>query len=83
MDTIFTDTTIGVSELRQSPSRALQQIAESNGAIAILNHNKPAGYLVSPALMAAMLDDVSERIAIERARIRLGELAQARKISID
>jgi len=83
MDAIFAEHTIGVTELRESPSRVLKQAEESDEAVAILNHNKPAGYIVSPRMMAAMLDAISDRVAVDRAKSRLSSLNTARKISLD
>jgi antitoxin StbD len=83
MDAIFAQRTIGVTELREFPSRVLKQAEESNEAVAILNHNKPAGYIISPQMMQAMLDAISDRVAEDRAKSRLPSLNQARKISLD
>ena len=51
--------------------------------MAILNHNKPAGYIVSPKMMAAMLDSIADRIAENRAKSRLPTLGKARKVKLD
>ena len=83
MDAIFAEHTIGVTELRESPSRILKQAEESDEAVAILNHNKPAGYIVSPRMMAAMLDAIADRLAEDRARPRLATLGLARRIGLD
>lgn len=83
MDAIFAEHTIGVTELRESPSRVLKQASDSGEAIAILNHNKPAGYIVSPRMMEALLDSIADRVAEDRAGARLASLSLARKISLD
>lgn len=83
MDAIFAEHTIGVTELRTSPSRVLKQAEESDEAVAILNHNKPAGYIVSPRMMAAMLDAIADRVAEDRAKSRVASLSLARRISLD
>lgn len=83
MDTIFAEHTIGVTELRESPSRALKQASDSDEAVAILNHNKPAGYIVSPRMMEALLDSIADRVAEDRAKSRLASLRVARKISVN
>jgi antitoxin StbD len=83
MDAIFAELTIGVTELRESPSRVLKQASDSDEAVAILNHNKPAGYIVSPRMMEALLDSIADRVAEDRAKPRLASLSLARKISIN
>lgn len=83
MDAIFAEHTIGVTELRESPSRVLKQAEESDEAVAILNHNKPAGYIVSPRMMQAMLDAIADRVAEDRAKSRFPTRNLARRISPD
>lgn len=83
MDAIFAEHTIGVTELRESPSRVLKQAEETDEAVAILNHNRPAGYIVSPRMMHAMLDAIADRVAGDRAASRLSTLSLARRIDID
>lgn len=83
MDAIFAEHTIGVTELRESPSRILRQAEETDEAVAILNHNRPAGYIVSPRMMAAMLDAIADRVAEDRAKSRLSSLSLAHKITLD
>ncbi len=83
MNTIHAGITIGVTELRESPTRILKRAADEDQAVAILNHNKPAGYIISPKMMEAMLDSIADRIAENRAKERLATLSKARKIKID
>lgn len=83
MDAIHAGITIGVTELRESPTRILKRAEDEDQAVAILNHNKPAGYIVSPKMMGAMLDSIADRIAENRAKSRLATLGKARKIKLD
>lgn len=83
MHAIHTSITVGVTELRESPTRVLQRAADENQTVAILNHNQPAGYIVSPRMMEAMLDSIAERIAENRATTRLSTLHKARRITLD
>ncbi|MDX8399999.1 MAG: type II toxin-antitoxin system prevent-host-death family antitoxin [Gallionellaceae bacterium] len=83
MNVIHAGITIGVTELRESPTRILKRAAEEDQAVAILNHNKPAAYIISPKMMEAMLDSIADRIAENRAKTRLPTLNQARKIKLD
>jgi len=83
MNIIHAGITIGVTELRESPTRILKRAEDEDQAVAILNHNKPAGYIISPKMMEAMLDSIADRIAENRAKERLATLNKARKIKID
>ena len=83
MNAIHAGITIGVTELRESPTRILKRAEDEDQAVAILNHNKPAGYIISPKMMEAMLDSIADRIAENRAKTRLTTLGRARKIKLD
>jgi antitoxin StbD len=83
MNAIHAGITIGVTELRESPTRILKRAQDEDQAVAILNHNKPAGYIISPKMMEAMLDSIADRIAENRAKTRLPTLSKARKVKLD
>ncbi|MEQ1837163.1 MAG: type II toxin-antitoxin system prevent-host-death family antitoxin [Candidatus Nitrotoga sp.] len=83
MDAIHAGITIGVTELRESPTRILKRAEDEDQAVAILNHNKPAGYIVSPKMMEVMLDSIADRISEDRAKSRISTLSKARKIKLD
>ncbi len=83
MNDIHAGITIGVTELRESPTRILKRAEEEDQAVAILNHNKPAGYIVSPKMMEAMLDSIADRIAENRAKTRLATINKARRVKLD
>ena len=82
MDTIHAEITIGVTELRASPARILKRAEDEDQAVAILNHNKLVGYLISPRMMEAMLDSIADHIAENRAKSRLPTLNKARKVRL-
>ena len=82
LNAIHAGITIGVTELRESPTRILKRAEEEDQAVAILNHNKPAGYIISPKMMEAMLDSIADRIAENRAKARLSSLNKARKVKL-
>lgn len=83
MNDIHAEITIGVTELRESPTRILKRAEDEDQTVAILNHNKPAGYIVSPRMMKAMLDSIADNIAVNRAKTRLKTLGKARKVKLD
>ena len=81
MDTLLTFRSIGISDLREAPARAFEQAGDE--AVVVLNHNRPAGYIVSQALMARILDQLADRAVADKARERLASLDNARKITLD
>ena len=81
MDNVLTTRSIGISELRESPAKAFQQAGDE--AVVVLNHNKPAGYILSPRLMAAFLDAIADRAVTIKAAARVCGLTKARRISVD
>lgn len=83
MNIINAEISIGVTELRESPTRILKIASTEDQAVAILNHNKPAGYIVSPKMMQAMLDAIADRVAENRAKTRISTLDLARKVKLD
>ncbi|MBC7610423.1 MAG: hypothetical protein H7228_12780 [Polaromonas sp.] len=80
MDTILSLHGIGISDLREAPARAFEQAGDE--AVVVLNHNRPAGYIVSTALMARIMDQLADRVITEKAGSRMTTLGAARKINL-
>ena len=81
MDTLFSLHSIGISDLREAPARAFEQAGDE--AVVVLNHNRPAGYIVSSALMARIMDQLADQVITEKASIRMATLGKARKITLN
>jgi antitoxin StbD len=81
MRQILADCSASISELKKNPTALLNEADGS--AIAILNHNKPAAYLV-PAetyeLLMDMLDDYELAKLVESRRV---DLSAAVEVDID
>ena len=56
--TIFAKNTVSMTDLRRNPSEVIE-VANSS-PVAILNHNKPAAYLISAAAYEEMLDQLED-----------------------
>lgn len=82
MDIIHAAVSIGITELRVSPTRILKRAQDENQPVVILSRNKPAGYIISPKLMAAMLDSIADRVVENRAKERISTLTDARKVTM-
>ena len=83
MDAVHASITAGVTELRESPGKVLQRARDEGQPVAILNHNRLAGYVVSPEMMDALLDTIADRIVIDRAAERLGAVKKAGRVIFD
>ena len=83
MKTIYATASVGIAELRDSITHVLKHAEELDEAVAILNRNKPAGYIISTRMMESMLDAVAGHIAKDRTRTRLESLDQARKVTLN
>ena len=81
MDHLLAFNSIGISDLREAPARAFEQAGD--GAVVVLNHNRTAGYIVSPSLMARIMDQLADRVVSEKARSRLATLGKSRKVTLD
>ena len=81
MDALYSTRSIGISDFREAPARAFEQAGDH--AVVVLNHNRPAGYIVSNQLMARILDQLADQAVSTKAQLRLATLATARKISIE
>jgi antitoxin StbD len=79
VDALLAKTSIGISELREAPARVFEQAGDE--ALVVLNHNKPAGYIVSTVWMGRVLDALADRVVADKAIKRLGTLKSARLLN--
>ena len=79
MDTLRYKTTVDISELRRATARVFEQAGDE--ALVVLNHNKPAGYIVSTVWMGRVLDALADRVVVDKAIERLGTLKSARVLN--
>ncbi len=81
MDKLLSTRSIGISDLREAPARVFEQAGDE--VVVVLNHNQPAGYILSKRLMARLLDQLADRVVADTASTRLATRGSARKISLD
>lgn len=70
MEQLFANRSISVTELKRSPTSAIEQAGTE--AVAVLNHNRPAAYLVPAATYQNMLaqlqvQKLQRAVAVSRA----------------
>lgn len=54
METLFAETSIGITDLKKNPSAVIRDAGQS--AVVVLHHNKPSAYLVPAKTYEAMMD---------------------------
>lgn len=81
MDTIYADYSISMSEFKRNPAQVLRTAGEK--PVAVLNHNRPAFYMITPKLYEAMLEELVDRDLVELVRSRLADEEDAIEVDID
>lgn len=81
MDTIYADKAISMSEFKKNPAQVLRTAGEK--PVAVLNHNRPAFYMVTPKLFEALVEELADRDLVDLARQRLASKATAIEVDID
>lgn len=81
MDAIYADFSVSMSEFKKNPAQVLRAAGEK--PVAVLNHNRPAFYMVTPKLFEALVDELADRDLVELARQRLERKAEAIEVDLD
>jgi antitoxin StbD len=81
MESILADYSISMSEFKKNPAQVLRTAGEK--PVAILSHNRPAFYMVSPALFEALVEELADRDLVAIARQRLARKDTAITVDID
>jgi antitoxin StbD len=64
MELLYTNASVSISELKKNPTAVIEQA--DGFPVAVLNHNKPAAYLVPVAAFEAMMEKLDD---IELAKL--------------
>lgn len=81
IDTIYADLSVSMSEFKKNPAQVLRTAGEK--PVAILNHNRPAFYMVTPKIFETLVEALADRELTELVRHRLAQKAQAVEVDID
>lgn len=81
MEAIFADFSVSMSEFKKNPAQVLRTAGEQ--PVAVLNHNRPAFYMVTPKLFEALVEELADRELVTIARQRLMRKATAIEVDID
>jgi len=71
MEAIYANTSVSVTELKRNPSAVID--AAEGAPVAILNHNKPAAYLIPAKAFEALMDRLEDIELAEIVRERRGQ----------
>lgn len=77
--TIYADSTINITELRRNPSLIIEEA--DNRPVAILNHNRPAAYLVPAETFENIMEALDDAELRDIVRKRIG--GKIVKVSLD
>jgi len=72
---------VAISELREAPQQAID--AAGSEAVAVLNHNEPVAYVVSPKMMHELLDLAADKLESKRAVSRMATMGKSKRINLD
>ena len=81
MDAIYADLSISMSSFKKNPAEVLRNAGEK--PVAVLNHNRPAFYMVTPRLFEAMIEEMADRDLVALVRQRLTRKDTAVEVDID
>ncbi len=81
MRQILADLSVSISELKKNPSALLAQA--SGSPIAVLNHNKPAAYLIPAETYEALIDMIEDYELSKLVEERRADKDQAIAVSLD
>ena len=71
MNTIYAELSVSMTEFKKNPASVVRSATAE--PVAVLSHNKPAFYMLSPELFAAMLEEIEDRHWSDLVRKRLAK----------
>ncbi len=81
MDTIYADLSVSMTEFKKNPTKVVR--SADRKPVAVLNHNKPAFYMLPPELFEALLEELDDKALVELARQRLSTKDDVIMVDID
>ncbi len=79
MEQLYASTSVSISELKKNPSAIIQNA--EGFAVAVLNHNRPAAYLVPVATYEAMMNLLDDQVLARLVKERQNEATV--KVALD
>jgi len=80
METLFAETSVGITDLKKNPSAIIREAGDST--VVILHHNKPSAYLVPVKTFEAIMDILDDLMLVPLIQERLAHLDDAIEVTI-
>lgn len=81
MNTILSNYTASITELKKSPTKLLEEAGDE--VIAILNHNVPSAYLVPSAYYEKIMEIVDDYYLAQEVQKRLSDGEKPIRVNLD
>ena len=81
MQVNLADYSVSMSEFKKNPAQVLRQAGAK--PVAVLNHNRPAFYMITPKLFEALVEHLADRDLVELVRNRLATTGDAIEVDLD
>ncbi len=81
MEAILAEVAVSMSEFKKNPAAVLREA--NHRPVAVLNHNRPAFYMVEPRLFNDMMDELAYLKHYRKAASRLADKSRAIEVDID
>ena len=81
MDTIYANLSVSMTEFKKNPAKIVR--SADRKPVAVLNHNKPAFYMLAPELFEALLEKLDDKELVEITRQRLSTKDDIVTVDID
>ncbi len=81
MESVLAQLCVSMSEFKKNPAEVLR--AAKDKTVAVLTHNKPAFYMVSPKVFEAILDQLDDARLAGLAGKRLKQKHRAVEVTLD
>jgi antitoxin StbD len=80
MDAILADVAVSMSEFKKNPAAVLR--GANNRPVAVLNHNRPAFYMVEPPLFEALMEELADRELYQKVLRRMADKSKAVEVDL-
>jgi antitoxin StbD len=80
MEPILTDLSVSMSEFKKNPAAVLREA--HNRPVAVLNHNRPAFYMVEPQLFEALMEELADQDLHRKVLSRRAKASSAIKVDL-
>ena len=81
METIYANLSVSMTEFKKNPAKIVRSADKK--PVAVLSHNKPAFYMLTPELFEALLDELDDKDLVELSRQRLATKNDVVVVNID